>query len=169
MQLFLDCYPCLLRQVLQAARIASTDEATQARIMDEAMLTLTQHHTFTTAPALAQTMHEIVQRHSGLTDPYQQIKARDMRAALRLEPFLTAFVDAGPDRLSRSLKLAATGNVMDSALYSNRRQVRRRSGGACGWRGCRAATFRIALMSGRWRWRRPGRRVVVGSSGRPTR
>ncbi|HHU40553.1 MAG TPA: DUF89 family protein [Propionibacterium sp.] len=119
MQLFLDCYPCLLRQVLQAARIASTDEATQARIMDEAMLTLTQHHTFTTAPALAQTMHEIVQRHSGLTDPYQQIKARDMRAALRLEPFLTAFVDAGPDRLSRSLKLAATGNVMDSALYSN--------------------------------------------------
>lgn len=69
MQLFLDCYPCLLRQVLQAARIASTDEATQARIMDEAMLTLTQHHTFTTAPALAQTMHEIVQRHSGRQTP----------------------------------------------------------------------------------------------------
>ena len=27
MQLFLDCLPCLMRQVLEAARIASTDEA----------------------------------------------------------------------------------------------------------------------------------------------
>lgn len=119
MQLFLDCLPCLLRQVLEAARIASADDATQARIMDEAMATLTQHHTFATAPALARAMHEIVQRQSSLTDPYQEIKARDMQAALRLEPFLMGFVDAGPDRLARSLKVAATGNVMDSALYSN--------------------------------------------------
>lgn len=119
MQLFLECFPCLLRQVLEAARIASADEATQARIMDEAMAVLTQHHEFATAPALAQSMHEVVQRHSGLADPYAQIKARDMQAALRLEPFLTGFVDAGPDRVSRALKVAATGNVMDSALYSN--------------------------------------------------
>lgn len=119
MQLFLDCLPCLLRQALEAARIASTDEATQAQIMDEALPVLTRHETFATAPELAQAIHEIVQRHAGQTDPYAQIKMRDMQAALRLEPFLTGFVDAGTDRLSRALKVAATGNVMDSALYAN--------------------------------------------------
>jgi uncharacterized protein with ATP-grasp and redox domains len=119
MRLFLDCLPCLLRQVLEAARIASADETTQTRIMDEAMRVLAGHQAFVSAPALAQAMHEIVQRHSGQADPYAQVKARDMQAALRLEPFLTGFVDAGPDRLPRALKVAATGNVMDSALYNN--------------------------------------------------
>ena len=56
MQLFLDCLPCLMRQVLEAARIASTDEATQEIIMDEALVVLAQHRDFGSAPELAQAM-----------------------------------------------------------------------------------------------------------------
>ncbi len=119
MRLFLDCLPCLLRQVLEAARMASPDEATQGRIMDEAMLTLSQHHTFDSSPAMAQAMHAIVKRHSGLADPYRDVKDRDMQAALRLEPELRRFVESAPDALLSALKVSATGNVMDSALYSN--------------------------------------------------
>jgi hypothetical protein len=39
-----------------------------------------------------------------------------MEAALRLEPYLTRFAEAGPESSSRPLKVAATGNVMDSAF-----------------------------------------------------
>lgn len=85
MQLFLDCLPCLLRQVLEAARMGSPDEATQGRIMDEAMVTLTRHRHYGSAPAMAQAMHDIVKRHTGLADPYRDIKDRDMEAALRLD------------------------------------------------------------------------------------
>ena len=117
MQLFLDCLPCLMRQVLEAARIASTDEATQEIIMDEALVVLAQHRDFGSAPELAQAMHQIVQRRSGLADPYREIKSRDMQAALRLEPLLANFAEAGTDTLFRCLKVSATGNVMDTALY----------------------------------------------------
>jgi uncharacterized protein with ATP-grasp and redox domains len=116
-QLFLDCLPCLLRQALEAARMASDDEAVQGRIMDEATLTLSRHRDFRSAPAIAQTMHEAVKCQTGLTDPYREIKDRDLAAALRLEPALTRFVEAAPDRLLAALKVSATGNVMDSALY----------------------------------------------------
>lgn len=117
MRLFLDCLPCLLRQALEAARLASDDEAVQSRIMDEATLILSRHHEFRSAPAIAQAMHETVKLHTGLTDPYRKIKDRDLAAALRLEPALIRFVDAAPDRLLAALKVSATGNVMDSALY----------------------------------------------------
>lgn len=83
------------------------------------MLTLRRHHEYRYAPAMAQTMHEIVKRHTGRTDPYREIKDRDMTAALRLEPRLMRFAEAGPDPLLSALKVSATGNVMDSALYIN--------------------------------------------------
>ncbi len=119
MRLFLDCVPCLHRQVLEAARMASSDEAVHARVLDEALITLAHHRDYRTAPALAQAMHEIVKRQSGLTDPYHEVKQRDMVAALRLEPTLRRFALAGPDTLLGALKVSATGNVMDSALYAD--------------------------------------------------
>lgn len=119
MQLFLDCLPCLLRQVLEAARMASDDETVQARIMDDAVATLARHGEFATAPAMAAEMHGLVRRHTGLDDPYAEIKARDLAAALRLVPLLEAYVESADDPLSGALKVSATGNVMDSALFKD--------------------------------------------------
>jgi len=117
MQLFLDCLPCLLKQALEAARMASPEEASRERIMDEALLTLPRPPTYGSAPALAEAMHAVVRTHTGLADPYLDTKMRDMRAALRLEPYLARFTASGPNTLLGALKVSATGNVMDSALY----------------------------------------------------
>ncbi len=99
--------------------MASDDEATQGRIMDEALLTLTRHQSYASAPAMAQVMHDIVKQQTSSADPYREIKSRDMTAALRLEPLLRRFAGSGPDALLRVLKVSATGNVMDSALYGD--------------------------------------------------
>lgn len=117
MELFLDCLPCLLRQVLEAARMASDDEAVQARIMDDAVATLARHGEFATAPAMAAEMHALVRRHTGVDDPYAAIKARDLAGALRLVPLGPAAEAAEP--LAAALKVSATGNVMDSAIYAD--------------------------------------------------
>jgi len=119
MELFLDCMPCMHRQVLEAARTATTDEACQARIMDRAALTLARREEFASAPAMAQAMHAIVRAETGVPDPYEAVKRRDLEAALSLEPLLWEFADGADDPLRTALKVAATGNVMDSAIYSN--------------------------------------------------
>lgn len=119
MELFLECLPCLLRQSLEAARMATPDEAVRAEIMDEAMATLTRYRTFGCAPELAAAIHEVVKERTGQADPYEGVKARDIAAALRLEPLIQAFAAAGPDPLLQALKVSATGNVMDSALFGN--------------------------------------------------
>lgn len=119
MELVLDCLPCLLRQSLEAARMATEDEAVQGAIMDEAMQVLVSHRTYGCAPELAFAIHAIVRQRTGQEDPYQEVKARDVAAALRLEPLIRRFVAGGPDVLLRALKAAATGNVMDSALYGD--------------------------------------------------
>jgi len=119
MELFLECLPCLLRQTLEAARMATPDEAVQAAIMDEAMQVLTRYRTYGCAPELAAEIHEVVRRRTGQADPYEEVKSRDIAAALRLEPLLQRFAATGPDPLLQALKVSATGNVMDSALYSD--------------------------------------------------
>lgn len=119
MQLFLDCLPCLHRQVLEAARMSSSDIATQARIMDRAAVTLTRRTEYATAPAMAEAMHSIVREETGDDDPYRGVKDRDLEAALGLEPMLWDYAATGSDPLRTALKIAATGNVMDSAIYSN--------------------------------------------------
>ena len=119
MELFLDCLPCLLRQVLEAARMASDDEAVQSRIMDDAVATLARHGEFATAPAMAAEMHALVRRHTGVDDPYAAIKARDLAGALRLVPLLERFVAEAAEPLAAALKVSATGNVMDSAIYAD--------------------------------------------------
>lgn len=119
MELFLDCLPCLLRQVLEAARMASDDEAVQSRIMDDAVATLARHGEFATAPAMAAEMHALVRRHTGMDDPYAAIKARDLAGALRLVPLLERFVAEAAEPLAAALRVSATGNVMDSAIYAD--------------------------------------------------
>ena len=119
LELFLDCLPCVLRQVLEAARLVTDDEAVHERIMDEALQILSGYRHYKYAPTLCESMHAIVKRHTGVTDPYAQIKARDISAALRLAPLIRVFVSDGPDVRLRAIKVSATGNVMDSAMYSN--------------------------------------------------
>ena len=119
MELFLDCMPCMNRQVLEAARTATPDEESQARIMDRAALTLARRAEFSCAPAMAQAMHEIVRSVSGVADPYQAIKRRDLDAALGVEPLLWRFAASADGPLRAALKVAATGNVMDSAVFAD--------------------------------------------------
>lgn len=116
MELFLDCLPCLHRQTLEAARIASSDEARQAEIMDEAMSLLARHREFANAPALAEAVHSSVRRISGVADPYQEVKQQDIVLARALKPRLVKYFEAQDRSLLAALKIAAIGNVLDSAL-----------------------------------------------------
>lgn len=119
MELFLDCLPCMLRQTLEASYMATDDELIHERIMDEALEELLEYRKYNSAPELCEAMHSIVKRHSGNDDPYAKIKIKDISEALKLEPIIRNFADKGNDLLLNALKISATGNVMDSAIYND--------------------------------------------------
>ena len=119
MEVFLDCLPCILRQVLDASTMATDDTDLQQTIMDEAIGLLRRYGEYPNSPAIAREMHRIVKAHTGIADPYTQVKKRDLEAALRLMPDLRRQLEGREDRLYWALKAAATGNVLDSAITTN--------------------------------------------------
>ena len=64
-------------------------------------------------------MHQIVKRLAGVSDPYKTIKERDINAAKKVEPFLKHYLEQKQNKLYWALKIAATGNIIDSAIYSD--------------------------------------------------
>ncbi len=62
-------------------------------------------------------MAQIVKDKTGLEDPYKELKTRDFEGALKVEPIIRKFAAAQEDQLLGALKVAATGNVMDTAIF----------------------------------------------------
>lgn len=118
MKLFLDCLPCLLRQVLESSRMATDCERLQKEIMDEAISVLCRYDSFKNSPEIGRDMHNIVKERTGNKDPYFEIKQKDLQTALSLYPKIKKLISNKEDSLYWALKAAATGNVLDSAVGS---------------------------------------------------
>ncbi len=119
MEIFLDCLPCVLRQVLEASRMATDKPEIQAKIMEESIEILADYKSYRCSPDIVRDMHQIVKRLTGVSDPYKTIKERDINAAKKAEPFLKHYLEQKQNELYGALKIAATGNIIDSAIYSD--------------------------------------------------
>ena len=117
MEILLDCIPCLLRQALDAARKSSDEESIHALVLREAISFVSRYDKYENAPQLARDIHEAVRRHTATEDPYKAIKKKDLDAARELYPYLSEFIASKDDRIYWALKLSATGNNLDSAVY----------------------------------------------------
>jgi damage-control phosphatase, subfamily I len=119
MKIFLQCLPCFLKQVLEAADMATGNEEIKKKIMKEAIREIANFENFRHSPEMGRHLHDIVKKHTGSKDPYKEIKERNIEAALKLYPSLKSFLSQKEDKLLWGLKIAATGNIMDSAIYSD--------------------------------------------------
>ncbi|MBE5995546.1 MAG: DUF89 family protein [Paenibacillaceae bacterium] len=119
MELLIDCIPCLLRQSLEAARIATDQKEIHNKIMKETIKLLSGYDKYKNSPQLAKDIHNLVKYETGNPDPYQQIKNRDLQAAKNLYPFLKDFLQRKENSIYWALKVAAVGNNLDAAVYSN--------------------------------------------------
>lgn len=116
MKLLHDCMPCLLRQALDAGRLASDDPEVHGRVLETALQALVQIEDYPTSPDLAGAIHAAAREASGSDDPFAEHKQQDIADSLKLEPLLWESLPSGPERLSRALKIAATGNVLDAGI-----------------------------------------------------
>jgi uncharacterized protein with ATP-grasp and redox domains len=118
MKIELDCLPCFLRQALEASRLASADESVQRRILKDAVTIIGDYDSYAYAPEVGRAIHNLVKQHTGLSDPYRELKQRNIELAKQVYPDLKHFLfHHREDWLYWTLKVAATGNVLDAAIY----------------------------------------------------
>lgn len=119
MRLFLDCVPCMLRQALEASRIVTDDIEIQDKVVEETMKILLNYKSYRNSPDLAREIHQIIKIQTGNIDPYSKIKENDLEAAKNIYPYLKEFLNCKDDRTYWALKIAATGNNIDAAVYKD--------------------------------------------------
>jgi uncharacterized protein with ATP-grasp and redox domains len=119
MKTYLDCYPCFLRQALDAARYAGADHELQRGILQQVLDTLRSLDPETTPPEIGDAIHRIVREETGGTDPYARPKQEATEQALALYPRLKGLVEEATDPLATALRLAIAGNIIDLAPHSS--------------------------------------------------
>ncbi len=113
MRTYLDCYPCFLRQTLQAARFAGADETTQATLLRRVMVALLDFDAGQTPPEMSVYIHALVRDATADPDPYATVKAQSTQEALALLPQLRERIARADDPLDVALRLAIAGNIID--------------------------------------------------------
>ncbi len=113
MQTYLDCYPCFLRQALEAARLAGADARQQKRVLDRVLDLLKQAESSSTPPEIGARVHAIVRQEVGNEDPYRAVKEASTRQALALYPRLERLLTEADDQLDVAVRLSVAGNIID--------------------------------------------------------
>jgi len=113
MKTYLDCFPCMLNQALEAARVATPDEAQQREILNKVMGLLIGLRLDASPPEIARKSHRLVRELSGNPDPYKDQKHEYNTRALALLPELRSQVEQAQDPLELAVRLSIAGNVID--------------------------------------------------------
>jgi len=120
MKTYLDCFPCVVRQTLEASRIATKDEKLQREILDSVLKILPDFPLTVSPPEIAVSVHRIIKKISGNKDPYKEIKEEYNEKAMQLYSSLKQKIINSENSLLTAVKLAIAGNIIDfGALGKN--------------------------------------------------
>jgi uncharacterized protein with ATP-grasp and redox domains len=117
MKMYLDCIPCIIRQALQAARFASTDEETQEKVVRAVLETLQKCDFKKTPPEISHKAHITITEILGPNDPYQKVKEESNFLAYAMYDEHKQECSKSDDPIDTAVRLAIAGNIMDYAAY----------------------------------------------------
>lgn len=113
MQTYLECYPCALRQALQASRMAGATAEQERQVMLATLRILQDLPEGATPPEIGTQVHALVRELTGHQDPYQLVKAESTQKALSLLPKLRQLVAEAADPLEEAVRISIAGNIID--------------------------------------------------------
>lgn len=111
----LDCFPCFLRQALDAARMVTQDERIQRKTLDGVLSILLNVSVYMNPVEIAHLVHQRVKSITGDDDPYKEEKKKQNESALRYESTLSSEIAEMSDPLKAAMMLSAAGNAIDLA------------------------------------------------------
>jgi len=115
MRTYLDCYPCFMRQALDAGRMAGASDDMQHHLLLRTMEHLASLEGTETPPEIGHVIHRMVRRLTGVDDPFREVKAVSTCQALALYPWIKDLVAEAKDSLACAVHLAIAGNIIDFA------------------------------------------------------
>ena len=119
MQIYLDCFPCFVRQALDAARFASSDPEVHETVVRAVLRLATETDVNQPPPFIGQRVHRLTREITGHTDPYYEQKRRSNALALRLYPELREEERKAPNPVEAAVRLAIAGNILDFGVCSD--------------------------------------------------
>lgn len=119
MRTYLDCFPCFVRQALDAARFATDDEQIHTRVVQEVLHLAARMDTHQPPPVIGQHVHRLIRKITGQKDPYDEQKRQSNELALRLYAELEQDVEEAADPLEAAVRLAIAGNILDFGVNSS--------------------------------------------------
>lgn len=119
MRTYFDCVPCSVRQVLDAVRMITDDEAMHERVLRELLGMWQRMDMRQSPPAMAQQIHRFLRRITGVADPYSEVKGRYNEFALAMYPELRQRVESSPDPFETAVRLSIAGNIIDFGVNSH--------------------------------------------------
>lgn len=112
-KVYFDCYPCLLRQVLDAISFLDLDEETSREILNKSMQDLiTMEDNLTSSECAAQLHQNIIQKAGGV-DPYRNVKEMSLEKAAEQIEYAREMIVSSQDPLETALKICTAGNIID--------------------------------------------------------
>jgi len=119
MKTYLDCIPCFFRQALEAARMTTSDQRIQQKVLEEVAKELTSIPLNSVPPEIGRRIHQIIRRVSDCPDPYRRIKQEYNSLALELYPKLKQRIQEEKDPLLTAVRLAIAGNIIDCGINTS--------------------------------------------------
>ncbi len=119
MRIYLDCFPCFVRQALDAARFATDDEEVHTAVVQNVLRLAAQTDMHNPPPVIGQQVHRLIREITGKEDPYREQKQQSNELALRLYSEMRQDVEEAPNPLEAAVRLAIAGNILDFGVNSS--------------------------------------------------
>lgn len=108
-----ECYPCFVRQAVEAGRLATADEKKQWQIIKEVMRKAAEFDPGHTPVRMGMEIHRIVRDVSGNPDPYRDVKRDFNKMAEGLLPVADGLIRDSQDPFFDAVKLITIANIID--------------------------------------------------------
>lgn len=118
MRIYLDCIPCFVRQALNSARLATSEEHIHEKVVREVLRLAIDLDVSQSPPAIGQQIHRLIRKLVNDNDPYRKLKERFNTLAMKLYPKLKDCVRTSEDPFATAVRLAIAGNIIDFGVNS---------------------------------------------------
>jgi uncharacterized protein with ATP-grasp and redox domains len=120
MKIYNDCFPCILKGSLDAARLATDDEILHREIMKKTMAKLNSSKLHDPPPLIAQHTQREIKKITGNYDPYKKLKIKYNQFAKKILPELKTLVNNADNSFEMAVKIAIAGNIIDFGAVSDK-------------------------------------------------
>lgn len=109
-----DCLACFMKQVLTTVKLSTDDAKLQRRLIIEVGEMLRDFPEEKPPPVNALRYYRHIAEHTGVEDPFLEIKEASNVYAQSLEGKVQESIDTAPDPLQAALRFAIAANVLDN-------------------------------------------------------